>query len=39
VAEYRSALAVQGAPDAARAAAQKGVTEAYQPAARNPPPG
>jgi tetratricopeptide (TPR) repeat protein len=39
ISEYRSALAVQGAPDAARAAAQKGVNEAYQPAARNPPPG
>lgn len=39
VAEYRSALAVPGAPEAARAAAQKGASEAYQPAARNPPPG
>jgi tetratricopeptide (TPR) repeat protein len=39
VAEYRAALAVAGAPEAARAAAQKGVDRAYQPAARNPPPG
>lgn len=39
VAEYRSALAVTGAPDAARLAAQKGVDQAYQPAARNPSPG
>ena len=39
LAEYRSALAVAGAPDAARAAAQKGVDQAYQPAARNPSPG
>jgi tetratricopeptide (TPR) repeat protein len=39
VAEYRSALAVQGAPEAALAAAQKGVDQAYQPATRNPSPG
>jgi len=39
VAEYRLALAVVGAPEAARAAAQKGVDQAYQPAARNPAPG
>jgi tetratricopeptide (TPR) repeat protein len=39
IAEYRSALTVSGAPEAARAAAQKGVDEAYQPAARNPSPG
>jgi tetratricopeptide (TPR) repeat protein len=39
LAEYRSALAVAGASEAARAAAQKGVEQAYQPAARNPSPG
>ena len=39
LAEYRSALAVAGAPEAARAAAQKGVEQAYQPAVRNPSPG
>jgi hypothetical protein len=39
VAEYRSALAVADAPEAARAAAQKGVDQAYQPAARSPSPG
>jgi tetratricopeptide (TPR) repeat protein len=39
LAEYRSALAVTGAPEEARAAAQKGVDQAYQPAARNPSPG
>jgi tetratricopeptide (TPR) repeat protein len=39
IVEYRAALAVAGAPEAARAAAQKGVEQAYQPAARNPPPG
>jgi tetratricopeptide (TPR) repeat protein len=39
VAEYRSALAVAGAPEAARAAAQKGVDQAYQPAVHNPSPG
>jgi tetratricopeptide (TPR) repeat protein len=39
VAEYQAALAVAGAPEGARAAAQKGVQEAYQPAVRNPPPG
>ena len=39
VAEYRFALSVAGAPDAARAAAQKGMDQAYQPAVRNPSPG
>lgn len=39
VEEYRSALAVAGAPEAARAAAQRGVDQAYQPPARNPAPG
>jgi tetratricopeptide (TPR) repeat protein len=39
VAEYQAALTVTGAPDAARAAGQKGVQEPYQPAARNSPPG
>ena len=39
LAEYRSALAVAGAPEAARAAAQRGVEQAYQPAVRNPSPG
>jgi tetratricopeptide (TPR) repeat protein len=39
VAEYRSALSIQGSPEAVRAAAQKGISEAYQPAVRNPPPG
>ena len=31
LAEYRAALAVDGAPEAARAAAQRGIAEAYQP--------
>jgi hypothetical protein len=39
LAEYRSALAVAGAPEAARTAAQKGVDQAFQPAARTPAPG
>ena len=39
VAEYRSALTVTGAPEAARAAAQKGVDQAYEPAVRSPSPG
>jgi tetratricopeptide (TPR) repeat protein len=39
LAEYRSALAVAGAPEAARAAAQRGVEQAYQPGVRNPSPG
>jgi tetratricopeptide (TPR) repeat protein len=39
LAEYRSALAVAGAPEAARAAAQRGMDQAYQPATRNPSPG
>jgi tetratricopeptide (TPR) repeat protein len=37
--QYRSALSVVGAPEAAREAAQRGVEQAYQPAARNPSPG
>src|SRR5262249_27705247 len=36
VAEYRAALSVAGAPEEARAAAQRGVDQAYQPAVRNP---
>jgi tetratricopeptide (TPR) repeat protein len=39
LAEYRSALAVPGAPETARAAAQHGVEQAYQPATREPSPG
>jgi hypothetical protein len=39
VAEYRAALAVDGAPEAARAAAQRGIAEAYQPAGPAPAPG
>jgi tetratricopeptide (TPR) repeat protein len=39
VAAYRAALAVEGAPEAARVAAQKGVDQAYEPAVRNPSPG
>jgi hypothetical protein len=39
LAEYRSALAVAGAPESARAAAQRGVEQAYQPATREPSPG
>jgi Tetratricopeptide repeat len=39
VAEYRAALAVDGAPEAARAAAQRGIAEAYQPASPAPAPG
>ncbi|HEY4580020.1 MAG TPA: tetratricopeptide repeat protein [Candidatus Acidoferrales bacterium] len=39
LAEYRGALAVAGAPEAAREAAQRGVEQAYQPAVRNPSPG
>jgi hypothetical protein len=34
IAEYRAALAVEGAPEAARAAAQRGVEKAYLPPAR-----
>jgi tetratricopeptide (TPR) repeat protein len=34
--EYRSALAVANASEAARSAAQRGVDEQYQPAARSP---
>jgi tetratricopeptide (TPR) repeat protein len=36
--EYRSALAVTNAPEAAQAAAQRGVEEGYRPAVRNPSP-
>jgi tetratricopeptide (TPR) repeat protein len=39
VQEYRAALAVDGAPEAARAAAQRGIAEAYQPAGAAPAPG
>jgi tetratricopeptide (TPR) repeat protein len=39
LAEYRSALAVAGAPEAAREAAQRGVEQAYQPASGNRSPG
>ena len=39
LAEYRGALAVAGAPEAAREAAQRGVEQAYQPAVRTPSPG
>jgi Tetratricopeptide repeat len=35
--EYRAAIAVAGAPEAATAAAQKGVEEQYQPAEHEPP--
>ena len=35
IAEYRAALAVQGAPEPARAAAQRGVEKAYEPPARS----
>ena len=37
--EYRAALAVAGAPDGARAAAQRGIEEGYQPEGRSPAPG
>lgn len=37
--EYRAALAIADAPEAARTAAQRGIEQAYQPAARNPSPG
>jgi hypothetical protein len=36
--EYRAALTVGGAPDTARAAAQRGIDEGYQPAVRDPAP-
>ena len=36
VKEYSAAMAVKGAPDTARSAAQKGVAAAYQPAMKNP---
>ena len=39
LAEYRAALAVDGAPEAARAAAQRGIAEAYQPGGMAPAPG
>lgn len=35
ISEYRAALAVEGAPEAARAAAQRGVEKAYLPPARS----
>ncbi len=35
IAEYRAALAVEGAPEAARAAAQRGVDKAYLPSSRS----
>ena len=37
--QYRAALGVQGAPEAARVAAQSGVEKAYQPATRGDRPG
>jgi Tetratricopeptide repeat len=39
LAEYRAALAVTNAPEAARAAAQSGVARSYRPAAKKPSPG
>jgi len=39
IAEYKAALAVPGAPEAARAAAQQGVDVGYQPAQRDRKPG
>jgi len=39
IAEYRAALAVAGAPESARAAAQRGVDTGYRPASREKPPG
>jgi len=36
VGEYRAALGVQNAPESARSAAQSGIEQAYQPAARGP---
>jgi hypothetical protein len=39
LAQYRSALDVTGAPEAARQAAQRGVEHAYQPAVSNRSPG
>lgn len=38
LAEYRAALAVDGAPEAARTAAQRGIAAAYQPASPAPAP-
>jgi hypothetical protein len=37
--EYRAALAVAGAPESARAAAQRGMEQAYQPEGHDPSPG
>lgn len=37
--EYRAALAVEGAPEPARMAAQRGIERGYQPAASNRDPG
>lgn len=39
VAEYQDALAVSGAPDSARAAAQRGLTQSYQAPKRDAGPG
>jgi len=39
VAEYQDALAVTGAPDSARAAAQRGITQSYQTPKRDAGPG
>ena len=39
VSEYRAALAVSGAPESARAAAQTGLQKAYEPARREDHPG
>jgi tetratricopeptide (TPR) repeat protein len=39
VAEYQDALAVAGAPDSARAAAQRGITQSYQTPKRDAGPG
>jgi predicted Zn-dependent protease len=39
VAEYRAALSVEGAPDAAKAAAQGGVDQAFQAPKRADAPG
>ncbi len=39
VAEYKDALAVEGAPDSARAAAQRGIAQSYQTPKRDAGPG
>jgi Tetratricopeptide repeat len=39
LAEYRAALAVPNAPEAARVAAQRGIAQGYRPAAGKPSPG